>query len=342
VKIDGVFLKSVGVYLPPTVTTAEAIADGRYTKELFDLAGWAATHVAGDIPALDLAVRAARRALNRCEDVTVQSLVNASGSYHGPDGISAPGYLLRELGIKNATGVDIGQGCNGSLSAIEVGIGFLTGASNHKTTLITSGANFSSPMIDRWQGFGPTVIMGDGGSAAVLSTEDGFAAIRSLNSGILPELEMWHRGAESLLPRPDLSVAPLDLAARTHHFIEQVMPLTEAMDQVRRFSTDLVLRSLADAGIKGPEVSLAITANADLAGLDDWFAELELPVPAEYLDFARTVGHTAACDQIITLDHFLDTDYLSPGDHFLMLSFGPGWSTTVLVGQMLARPGRAG
>ncbi|XUL94498.1 3-oxoacyl-[acyl-carrier-protein] synthase III C-terminal domain-containing protein (plasmid) [Streptomyces galilaeus] len=60
-------------------------------------------------------------------------------------------------------------------------------------------------------------------------------------------------------------------------------------------------------------------------------APLGLPMSRSSWDFGRSVGHVGAADLIISLDHLVRTGELSPGDHVLLLSQGPGWISSSAV-----------
>lgn len=326
-KVDGVHLTTLGAFLPPAVSTEQAIAEGKYTEELYQAAGLTGTHVAGDLPAADMAVAAARQAVTRAGLAAdeIDAIIHSGVFHQGPDGWSPAGYILRELGVGNVPSIELRNGCNGMLTAFEIAVGQLTGAANRSTVLLTAGENFSTPMFDRWSDLGPVHIAGDGAAAVVLGTAPGFAELRCVNSGTVPELEGWQRGAASLLPPAKAEERPWDATERSMQFMAQ-MPLPELIEYVTKFSVDLVHRSLVDAGINASDLAKIISVNNDRRSVEQGLLTyVDLPMDRSVWDFGRSVGHVGACDLIISLNHLVETRQLEPGDNVMLLSAGPGW-----------------
>jgi 3-oxoacyl-[acyl-carrier-protein] synthase III len=328
VRVNDVFISSVGVHLPEWVSSEQAIADGMYEEEVYKASGLTGTHVAGDQTAVGMAVSAARSAIERAEvDAdTIDSHIHSSVYYQGPDGSYPPGYILRELGAGNIPALDIHQGCNGMLAALDTAVGQITGAAKAETVLLTTAQNFSTPTINRWKDFGSTYILSDGAAAAVVSADSGFAEIRSLNTGTLHMLEKWHRGEESLLPPQTKAHEELSVGERAIQFNENDMPLTEILESLSKFDLDILFRSLVDADVNAADIAKVIAINLDGRMIDQALMQpLGLPMERSTWEFGKSVGHAGAADLIISLDHSVRSGELSPGDHVLLTSQGPGW-----------------
>ncbi|MGX1887239.1 ketoacyl-ACP synthase III family protein [Streptomyces sp. NPDC055287] len=333
-KVQGVHISSLGTHLPQQVSAVEAIAEGLYDQELYDTVGWRGTHVAGKVAALDMAVAAARTALHRQgpDGEPVESYLHSGAFYQGPDDISKPGYVLRELGLGAIPSLELKQGCNGTLAGIEMATGLMTGAARCGSVLITSAENYSTPLIDRWRGSAPAVVVGDGGAALVLSTTGGFAELVAINSSTLPELEGWHRGNDDLLPPQEPRFEPLSLAKTVAEFTEGVMPMTEAIELISKFSLDLMQRSLVDADLNASDIAALVSLNADGRAIDQWFLQpLGIPADRSSWEIGRHIGHIGACDQVITLERLLADGRLAPGDHVMLHAAAPGWSASTAV-----------
>ncbi|MFJ9567874.1 ketoacyl-ACP synthase III family protein [Streptomyces fuscichromogenes] len=333
-KVEGVFIDSVGVHLPEHVSAEQGVAEGLYDEEVHQASGLTGTHVARHTPALDMAVSAARSALERCglDPDDIESHIH-SGVYHqGPDGSYPPAYILRELGITDVPSLHIRQGCNGMLAALEIAVGQITGAAEVERALLTCAQNFSTPLIDRWRGFGDSYILADGAAAAVVSAESGFARLRAINSGTLAELEKWHRGEESLLPPQGGGPARVAVAERAALFNEKEMPLAETVERIAEFDLGIIRRSLVDAGLNAADLARVIPINQDGRMIEySVLAPLGLPMSRSSWDFGRGIGHVGAADLLISLDHLIRAGELAPGDHVLLLSQGPGWISSSAV-----------
>ena len=333
-KAEGVFIDSVGVFLPDWISAEQGVADGLYDEEVYKASGLTGTHIAGGLPALDMAVTAARRALERSGTAPgdIESHIHSGVYYQGPDGSYPPAYILRELGVGGVPSLHIRQGCNGMLAALEIAVGQITGAAEVETALLTTAQNFTTPLIDRWRGFGDSYILADGAAAAVISAGRGFAELRAINSGTLPELEKWHRGDESLLPPRDGAGEKLAVAERAALFNDREMSLAETVERIGEFDLGIVHRSLVDAGLNASDLARVIPINQDGRMIEfSVLAPLGLPMSRSSWDFGRSVGHVGAADLIISLDHLVRTGELSPGDHVLLLSQGPGWISSSAV-----------
>jgi 3-oxoacyl-[acyl-carrier-protein] synthase III len=334
-RTEGVYFDSVGVFLPEWMSAAQAVADGLYDEEACKASGLTGTHVAGDRTALDMAVSAARTALDRSamDTEAVESHIHSGVYFQGPEGSYPPGYILRELGVEDASSLYVRQGCNGMLASLEVAVGQMTGAAEVAGVLLTTAQNFSSPTVDRWNGFGQSYVMADGAAAALLSSEGGFAEVRSVNSGILPELERWHRGEESLLPYDDPGGVNYDVNTRSEWFNDNEMTLADTLAALSDFGVDIMRRSLVDADLNASDIAMVIPINLDGRMVEfSIMAPLRLPMSRSSWEFGRTVGHVGAADLVISLEHLLSSGELSPGDHVLLTSQGPGWicSSSVL------------
>ncbi|MHB9864412.1 ketoacyl-ACP synthase III family protein [Streptomyces sp. YIM S03343] len=341
-RVENVYIESLGVVLHEWASAAEAVAAGRLDAEVQAANGLTGVHIAGDIPAMDMAVEAARTALDRSkidpEDIGAH--IHCAVHYQGPDGSYPPGYILRELGLPSIPALYLRQGCDGMLSALEVAIGKLTGPAEAGAVLLTTGENFSSPDMDRWKGFGQAYILGDGAAAALVSDEPGFAEVRSLTSGVLHELESWHRGDGPLLLRAEDGPTS-GMVERAEQF-EQQMPLSETMEKLTLFGLDIIHRALVDADLNASDLAMVIPINMDGRMIEySIMMPLGLPMTRCGWDFGRSVGHVGGADVFITLEHMIRTGKLTPGDNVLLFSQAPGWLCSAAVLTITERPGWA-
>ncbi len=178
--------------------------------------------------------------------------------------------------------------------------------------------------MDRWRGFGQAYILGDGAAAALVSDEGGFAEVRSLNSGVLHELEKWHRGDGPLILRED-AYSMSDMAERAQRFTDREMPLSETMEKLTLFDLEIIQRSLVDAGINASDLAMVVPINMD-GRMIEYSIMMPLGLTMERCswDFGRAVGHVGGADVFITLEHLVRTRAVSPGDHVLLVSQGAG------------------
>ncbi|QLH24146.1 3-oxoacyl-ACP synthase III family protein [Streptomyces sp. Rer75] len=340
-RVDGVYISSVGVHLPEWVSVDDAEGIGDEQRAEFKAGGLTGTHVAGDTPAVDMAVAAARSAIERSTATTetIDGHIHGSVYYQVPEGAYAPGYILRELGSGNIASFDIQQGCNGMLGALQVAIGQLTGAAKSEHVLITTASNFSSPLFNRWKDFGTNSIYSDGAAAAVVNGTGGFAQVRSLNSGTLHELEAWHRGQESLLPPRGGETNHFNLGERSQYFVDNVMELPRLFESFFKFDLGIINDSLVDAGLTASDITKVVTINVDNRMIEQALMR-PLGIPSDRLcaEYGAKVGHSGGADMFITLEHLARTGGLEPGDNVLLTSQGPGWICSSAVLTVVEQP----
>ncbi|GAA1311323.1 ketoacyl-ACP synthase III family protein [Saccharothrix xinjiangensis] len=341
-RTSGVFFQGLGVHLPPTVTVEEAVAAGWYPAEEVELHELAGVAVAGEVPAPEMALAAARTACERAgrRPEEVGLLLYADSWHQGPDGWQPQYHLQRHLTGGDALAVEVRQGCNGMFGALELGAAHVRagGGDRPGTALLVAADNFGTPMLDRWR-MGPGYLAGDGASAVLLAGEPGFAELLSVRSLAVPEAEGMHRGDEPLFPPGPTVGRPLDFAARNRDYKRAALGDgrgTVALVRVHQRTLEVVDRVLAEAGVDLGEITRVAYMNYSREIVEQrCTAPLGLPLARSTWEFGRTIGHLGASDQVVALDHLLAAGELVPGDHLLMLGVGPGVTVAAAVVRIL-------
>lgn len=338
------YISGVGAFVPRTVVSVEkAVAKGWYPAEEADLHNLAGAVVAGDLPAPEMALHAARSALKRSGRAPgdLDLLLYASTWHQGPDGWPPHSYLQRHLVGGDVLATEIRQGCNGVFIGLELAAGHLDAAPGRRAALLVAADNYGTPLMDRWR-MGPGYIGGDAASALVLSKETGFARLTSVCTTTVTEAEELHRGSEPLFP-PGVTVGrKMSFAARNEQFRQQVTSkgeATAALFKIQRALMEVVERALDESGIAASDLTRVAFMNYSEEIVEQrCMAMLDLPMSRSTWDYGRTIGHCGASDQVLSLDHLLTTGELGPGDHMLMLGTGPGVTVSCAVIQMIDRP----
>ncbi|GGS84792.1 ketoacyl-ACP synthase III family protein [Nonomuraea spiralis] len=338
------YISGVGAYLPRTVVSVEkAVAKGWYPAEEAELHNLAGTVVAGDVPAPEMALHAARSAIKRSgrAPADLDLLLYASTWHQGPDGWPPHSYLQRHLVGGDVLATEIRQGCNGMFIALELAAGHLSAAPHRQAALLVSADNYGTPLMDRWR-MGPGYIGGDAAGALVLSKDGGFARLMSVCTTTVAEAEELHRGSEPLFP-PGVTVGRrMSFAARNEQFRQQVMPkgeATSALFNIQRALMEIVERVLDESGIEAGDLTRVAFMNYSEEIVEQrCMAVVDLPMSRSTWDYGRTIGHCGASDQVLSLDHLLTTGQLGPGDHLLMLGTGPGVTVSGAVIKILETP----
>ena len=179
--------------------------------------------------------------------------------------------------------------------------------------------------MDRWS-VSDNYVLGDGGSAVVVSKRGGFARLLSVGSVSIPEAELLHRGGDPLFPPSATLGKPLDLDARVAHLREQwakgvVPPVFHLGDVVN----DVVDTVLDEAGLTLDDITRVAHSAVALEQVRHGFLDpLGIDEDRGTWEVNRRTGHCGGTDQIVGLDHLLDTGRLHPGDHVLLLAAAVG------------------
>ncbi|MER5665056.1 ketoacyl-ACP synthase III family protein [Streptomyces mirabilis] len=342
-KVQDIYIDSVGTYVPETVSSARAVADGRYDAAAYEETGLTGVAVSPGVAGPDMAVLAAERAFARATRTRsdVDAVFHVSCFHEGPDAWCAQNYVqLRTVGEavgRSVPAFEVRQGCNGMFDAFELAVCYLRADERRDTALVTIGDNMESPLLDRWRS-APFQLIGDAGASAVLSKAGGFARLRSVGTHLVQELESLHRGTEPIFPPPATTRAPLDLGARSADFFR-----SRTYEEFNRFSLEglhtLTDRLTEEAGVKLQDIARVsyMSASRDFTE-QRLMMPLGLPMEKSCWEYAKGVGHLAASDHLAALDHLLGAGELVPGDLMLMIGLASGLSISGAVVEILATP----
>ncbi|MFD2415047.1 ketoacyl-ACP synthase III family protein [Amycolatopsis pigmentata] len=343
-KTPDVLISGLGAFLPERVPIGWAVDRGLIEREAAERYGITSVTVAGEIPAPEMAVRACREALERAgqDPVALSLVLYVSVWYQGPHGWCPQYYVQRHTGAGKATAAEVRQGCMGMFSALELAASHLLASDEHEAALVTSGDNFTSPLLERWR-FSPHFVMGDAGCAIVLSRRSGFARLKSINAVTLPEYETMHRGPEPLYPPGATLPGKLDFGDSKQRWLTGpdrdpagALKLVAAQDE-------LVTRTLGEAGVALEDITRVAYANGSRERVEGRaMVPLGLPMSLSTWEQGRTVGHIGASDQVVALEQLLAAGDLGKGDHFLMLGVGPGLTIACAVVEIVETPHWAG
>jgi 3-oxoacyl-[acyl-carrier-protein] synthase-3 len=335
-----VYIAGVAAHIPDLFPAKRAVELGWYDQGEYERGGWESAAVAGEVSAPELAARAAAVALRRSghRSADIRLVLHASSSHQGPDSWVAAQYVQRECLGGRAPAMDIRQTCNGMLAAAHLAACWLACADGSGAALITGADNFGHPLIDRWT-YSSGVntnrgsVLGDAGTALVLSRRGGFARLLAITTRSLPELEVMYRGGRPMFP-PECTVGrPLDYGDRIATYAAgDPEALPEALGQLSRARTEVARRALAEAGVPASAVTRVTHV---FTGGEGYVRHILEPLgidPARGMfPYGRELGHLGVCDQVAGLDHLVGTGEVGAGDHVLMMSNGAGASVAAAV-----------
>lgn len=322
-----IYIESAACWIPPAESAVKAVAEGRYSAAEHAANNILCLPVADDATAApDMAVRAARRALDRTGDDSVDIVVHASLYHQGRDYFWTPApYIQRELGISRAFAVNVQQMSNGGMAAFDLATAWLA-AGRGTRALVTTADRFCPPGMDRWQGdYG--IVYGDGATAMVLSTTGGFARVHAVESITDASLEPLHRGNQPFTSTPQATV---DVRTAKRSFLSSLDGGVAAVQQRgEQVQTDLVRAVLARTGRSLGDFARVLLPNMGHALMNVHLKPLGIDPGRTLMDWGRFTGHLGAGDLIAGVARLVETRELRRGDHVLLIGAGGGYSLTV-------------
>jgi 3-oxoacyl-[acyl-carrier-protein] synthase-3 len=340
---ENLYVAGLGAYLPDTVETAtQAVAAGRYDAEESIGNGIRAVRIAGDGEAPpEMAAAAGRQAVARSghghEDFGV--VLHACVGHQGQDFWTPVNFVQQETVGGSGASIEIRQGSNGGLAALELAASYLVARPHLPAALVTAGDAFKLPYFDRWSSDSQQVY-GDGAGALVLSSRGGFARLRSTASYSDSSLEPIYRGVTGWTTGPFHDQRPVDLRGRKRDYL---LRNEDAYDQVIQQMTKnvgLVLQeALDDADTDLKHTQFFVHANiAETIAQFSFYTMLGIDRSTTTYDWGQDYGHMGAADQLIGINHLVETGRPKPGDLLVTLGVGTGFMWTVAVLEFLDVP----
>ncbi|MGW1726790.1 ketoacyl-ACP synthase III family protein [Streptomyces sp. NPDC002306] len=329
-KTPDLYIAGLGVHVPDIFDARKAMELGLYDAEDFEYQGWTGAAVAGDTMAPDMAVRAARQAVERAgrhpHDLALH--VHACLYRQGPEAWSPQHYILRHLTDLDIPSYQVRQGCSGLIGSIELAACYLQAVPERKAALVTGSDNVGAPHFNRWASL-ENGIVADGASAVVLTKEPGFARVLSINSGSTAEVEEQFREEEFPPVNVGGTADAVDRPAAAGFADEAVL---EAVGRQGELRTELALRTITEADLDVADIArvahIFTGRESYLKGILD---PMGLSPEQGLLDFGRGLGHMTVNDQIVGLNHLVETRQVAAGDHILIVAHGGGVSITCAV-----------
>jgi 3-oxoacyl-[acyl-carrier-protein] synthase-3 len=322
------------------------VRNGLVDEPTLAVGGWHSVSVADGVPAVELAARAARAALDRSHrrPDQVAALFYTTASEPSMDLWPGQYYVQRATIGGRAPAFELRQSCCGMLGAIELAAGFLGTRPDAGAVLIAGGDNFSTVRPNRWRyGEGSRAnrvsVAGDAGSALLLSRTAGFATVLAVRSASIPEAEAMYRGDQPLHPPACAGQVP-PLGQRMAQFASRHPESTRTINAaLARGRTEIAQCCLAEAGVAPAEITRVVHV---FAGRSAYIRAVLAPLGIDprlgMLDFGRTVGHLGVSDHVVGFDHLLASRAVGPGDHVLFVGNGIGIGLVSAVVRVDQRP----
>lgn len=313
----------VGGYLPETIVTNNELAKIVDTSDewIIERTGIRQRRrAAADQPVSDLAVAAARRALEAAgrTPADVDLIVVATTT---PD-LTFPAtatIVQRKLGCPVGPAFDVQAVCSGFVYALSVADGFV--ARGRAKCALVIGAEEMTKLMD-WTDRGTCVLFGDGAGAVVLECQEGEGA--KTDRGMLG-FALMADGTKQDLLYVDGGVSTTG----------QVGHLRMQGNQVFRHAvvniSDAILAAAADAGVEVSEVDWFIPHQANLRILEGVARRLGID-EQKVVTTVSEHANTSAASIPLALDAAVRDGRIKKGDLLLMEAMGGGltWGACVV------------
>jgi 3-oxoacyl-[acyl-carrier-protein] synthase-3 len=338
--IDGLYLNGCTVSYPDQrIPVSDALAQG-LVRDFDETIGNPDVPVFDSRqPVADLAVDALRGALKSAEtDASdVSLLLHCSWWHQGFDIWSAAHYVAHQTGALGSLPVNISQGCNAPIAALElVGRSMLSDASITAAAVTVSDAMLA-PQVDRWNlNYG--CVHGDAGTAMLVTREPAASnsfRIISLASSAAPELEEMNRFGYDPTPGPALREGgKVDLKAAKKAYLTEY-GIERFAQRSREALTGCVRQALDDAGLSGSEERIRAVAVPRLSG--KIFETVYRPQLAPFFGAEKLLwhggrtAHLGVADVGANIADIYEEQDLRAGDVCVIVNAGGGYTWSCLV-----------
>jgi len=328
-----VYINACEAYVPEQVETVdEALAKMKYEEQEAERDQYTSVATEQKLWPADMALLAAKATLESA-DVAASDISFITYSYlhrQGHKNFWQPAaYIQHQLAADNALSTSVVHGCNGMMLATGISLDHLA-ANEEATALVISGDRFANSAFCRWQSdYG--LVYGDAAVATILSNKPGLFKVLHFQQKSAAELEAMHRMTQPSPESDETITSAHNVKEAKKSYMSQhgkarfFEVMQKTLDELRDglISHTVLKHQLADWLIlphlgKGILSPLYEPTFNDLAISDTW-------------EFGRTVGHTGAADQYVSLSYLLKHEQLRQGELILLVGAGAGFSCSVML-----------
>ncbi|MCO6008423.1 ketoacyl-ACP synthase III family protein [Actinoallomurus purpureus] len=339
---ESLYIAGTGTWLPEPMTVDEAGRAGLCERRRVWNTGTVSVCVATKESAPEMAVMAARSALDqaRCDPQDIALVLHAATYYQGHDMWAPASYVQRFALDNRCPAMEVRQLSNGGLAALELASAYLLADRERVAALITTADRFCLPGYDRWR-TDPSTICGDGGTAVVLSATGGYAVVRGLATVSDPALETIGRGDDPFGDAPLSARAPINLSTHAAGVAGEI-GLETLLRRIESGQRQAFERAAADAGVAFSRIDWFVLPNMGRTRMKTHFFEpFGIDPDRTTWAWGSRTGHLGAGDQFAGLDHLVATGKLLPGQTCMLAGVGSGFTWSAAVIEMTGRPDRA-
>ncbi|MBT2206898.1 MULTISPECIES: ketoacyl-ACP synthase III family protein [Actinomadura] len=331
------YVAAASSWLPERMTLDEAERAGLADRSRVWNTGIESVCVSAEKSAPDMAVLAARSALDRAgtapEDLHL--LLHACAYHQGHDMWPPASYIQRFCGGGACPAIEVRQMSNGGMAALELAAGYLV-ADDRPAALITTADRYCPPGFDRWHS-DPSTVCGDGATAVVLSTRGGFATLRGLATVSDPGLERGSHG-DLFSDAPMAAGSPIDLGLNSDALVRE-LGLEALLHRIEAGQREAFGRACDQADVKLGDVDWYVLPNLGRTRMRaQYFDPFGIDPQRSTWSWGRRVGHLGPGDQFGGLAHLASEGALEHGQICALASVGAGFTWTVAILEIVGRP----
>ncbi|MEV8350745.1 3-oxoacyl-[acyl-carrier-protein] synthase III C-terminal domain-containing protein [Streptomyces niveus] len=317
-------IAGTGAWVPP-IRPEHARGGGQ--PSTLALNGFTSAAVSTDDTATQMAARAGLKALRHADVTGADLSLLVHAGFQDGDHYTPAAYLMRVLGGKDTTGIEIGAASDGGAAALVTAAEHLTARPAAKATLVTTGVRFPD---ERW-GYARELgyVAGDAGAAAVLTRGTGFARLLATAHVTEPQLEAQTRARKGYTG-----------AARRFPVEETgFMPHIEVLQRATHRCVETVLD---EAAVKPADITHVVPIAIGSVVLDLLLTGSRLGLRADDTSwtYGRHLGHAGPSDVLLALDRTFRSGEVRAGQHVLVVSFGVGFRWTTALFEVTRDPDR--
>ena len=305
-----------GSYVPEKVLTNNELSKMVDTSDewIIQRVGVSERHIAVNESAADMAIKAAKRALENAKlDAKETDLIIVSTLTSDTACPTVAGYVQAAIGAA-CPAFDINSACSGFLFALDTAAAF-TKCGYDKILVI--GAERVSKIVN-WEDRSTCVIFGDGAGAAVLRRGDGYLASKLVT-----------RGGDNVIKIPN------HIGTSVFYEKEDAPPYI-FMDgqETFKFAVNSIVDDITDVSEKADialsDIDHVVLHQANIRIMD--YASKRLNIPKEkFYTNIENYGNTSSASVAIALDEVNRKGLLKRGDIVVMSAFGGGLSSAACI-----------
>ncbi|MYS24418.1 3-oxoacyl-[acyl-carrier-protein] synthase-3 [Streptomyces sp. DvalAA-14] len=337
---NDIYVGGVAAWLGHKEDVQEALADGRYDAEEHEENDYLFVRVEDDLTPADMAVEAARAALERAGTPAggVGIYLHAASTFQGLDHWTPGSYIQQHTAGGTAPSLEIRQACNGAIMALELAAAYLTAKPEPSTALVTTGDRYDAPAYDRYR-TDKNILLADGATALALTRGHGVARLLSTATVGDTSHEALGRGTSGWQQASGDAGWPISLRERKKEYLIGGGDIKDIIRTMTLRQQQAMDTALGDAGVEAGDIARYVYPNIGRIA-QDWEVRKAAGITEEQTTWAwgREVGHIAAGDQFAGLAHLLESGAVRAGDRVALAGVGSGYNFGWAVLEILQEP----